>query len=335
MERIIIWGTGNGFLKYEDGVRERYEIIAFTGNQRPTDNFPYTSLYIEPEQISSMKYDKIMVASKQYFYTIQYQLVSEFKVPLEKIIPINRMPSLDSDLITKIYDSVKQYIDCNKSNQFLIRKEDMWLIADDYQENAGELHKHYFAQDIWAARKIIKKNPKNHFDIGSRLDGFIAHLLSGLERVNYIDIRPLPYQIDGLHFMKSDATNLENIPDNTIESLSSLHAVEHFGLGRYGDPIEPAACFKAMVAFQRVLAPGGRLYFAVPIGPEDKLCFNAHRIFKIETILKAFSALELVEFSIVDKESSNAILIEKSEISKISREIPNYSCGLFEFEKKM
>ncbi len=97
-----------------------------------------------------------------------------------------------------------------------------------------------------------------HLDVGSRLDGFIAHLLAFME-VEVIDIRPLNINVPGLRFTLGDATVLERKSDS-VESLSSLHAVEHFGLGRYGDSIDPEACFKAMRSFARVLKPGGVLY---------------------------------------------------------------------------
>jgi Caenorhabditis protein of unknown function, DUF268 len=85
---------------------------------------------------------------------------------------------------------------------------------------------------------------------------------------------------------------------NSVESLSSLHAAEHFGLGRYSDPIDLDACFKFMDSLQTVLAPAGRLYFSVPVGRE-RVEFNAHRVFSPLTILRRFSLLQLESFSFV------------------------------------
>ena len=104
----------------------------------------------------------------------------------------------------------------------------------------------YFWQDLWASRKIFENNPKEHYDIGSRIDGFIAHLASFRDNVFLIDIRPLPIDIPGVHFRQADATTLDGIEDNSIESISALCSLEHFGLGRYGDPIDPDASSKAM-----------------------------------------------------------------------------------------
>ena len=55
---------------------------------------------------------------------------------------------------------------------------------------------------------------------------------------------------------QGDMCRLE-FPSDSIPSISCLHAVEHVGLGRYGDPIDPEGCFTAMRELGRVVSPGG------------------------------------------------------------------------------
>jgi len=110
-------------------------------------------------------------------------------------------------------------------------------------------------------------------------------------------------------------------------SLSSLHAAEHFGLGRYSDPVNPLACFDFMHALQRVLAPGGRLYFSVPVG-RQRVEFNAHRIFAPQTIIDSFPKLHLISFSFV---GDDGCLYLDAELA--AAESCDYGCGLFEFTK--
>ncbi len=199
-------------------------------------------------------------------------------------------------------------------------------ILNDYWEQAGSASGHYFFQDLWAARKIYERRPTRHLDIGSRLDGFVAHVLSFMP-VEVIDIRPLATSVPGLSFIQSDATRLSDFADGSIDSLSSLHAIEHFGLGRYSDPIDPQACFLAMGALARVLKPGGRLYFSVPIGRE-RVEFNAHRVFAPQTILREFSQLRLVSFAGVDDAGDFKPDAKPDDFSGA-----RFSCGLFEFTK--
>lgn len=203
----------------------------------------------------------------------------------------------------------------------------------DYLCSAGNVDAHYFLQDIYAANYILKNGSSTHYDIGSRVDGFISHLLASpsLDSLTMIDIRPFPHQIDRLKFIQSDATNLSEIEDNSLASLSCLHAVEHFGLGRYGDAVDPQACFKAMKSFQRVVDKGGLLVLSVPISNKDECFFNAHRIFKPLTILTQFDEMKLVEFAYIH---DMCLCVEEGEEAtrKIGEHLYRfglYDCGIF------
>ncbi len=196
----------------------------------------------------------------------------------------------------------------------------------DRFETAGVASGHYFHQDLWAARKIYQARPSRHIDVGSRVDGFVAHLLTFMP-VEVVDVRALESTVDGLRFVQEDATDLSRFADGSLESISSLHAVEHFGLGRYGDLVDPDACFRAMRSLSRVLAPGGRLYFSVPVGAE-RVEFNSHRIFAPSTILQEFRALRLAGFSAVDDAGKMHHDADPQRFDAAW-----YACGLFEFTR--
>lgn len=219
-----------------------------------------------------------------------------------------------------------KYRAMNTSSSFRLNLLDIFPILSDRKDNAGVASGHYFHQDLWAAKKIFERHPSQHIDIGSRLDGFVSHLLVFMP-VTVVDIRRLESNLTGLRFLQDDATELRSISDNSVDSISTLHAAEHFGLGRYSDPIDPMACFKFMNALQRVLAPGGRLYFSVPIGRE-RVEFNAHRVFALKTILDSFSSLRLVSFSFVGDDGQ---IYEEVDTLKIPES--EFACGLFEFTK--
>jgi hypothetical protein len=210
---------------------------------------------------------------------------------------------------------------------FQFRWKDAFPILTDMKEGAGSSGGHYFHQDLWAARKIFERRPVSHLDIGSRMDGFITHLLVFMP-VTVIDIRPLTSNLRGLDFQQDDASELRGIASDSVDSISTLNVAEHFGLGRYTDPVDPMACFKFMKTLQRVVAPGGRLYFSVPVGRE-RVEFNAHRVFAPQTILSTFSELKLVSFSHVGDdgnfyENTDPLALPASEMA----------CGLFEFTKE-
>lgn len=115
--------------------------------------------------------------------------------------------------------------------------------------------------------------------------------------------------------------------DNSIPSLSCLHTVEHIGLGRYGDNIDPEGTKKACKELSRVLAKKGHLYFSAPIG-KNRICFNAHRIHLPDEILKYFKDLKLVSFSVVD---DDGIFFQNVDYRKFRN--LHYGCGMFLFRK--
>lgn len=244
-------------------------------------------------------------------------------------------------VITKIkqcISAVKLYRqDLKKYMQMSIADEEfrydkrykMPMLMDRYHA-AGNIDDHYFFQDMYMAREIYVANPEKHYDIGSRLDGFIAHLLSFRESVTMIDIRPLPYEIKGLEFMQGNAMELDKTCVECLDSLSSLHALEHFGLGRYGDPVNPSAWKISLQSMENAMKTGGRLYISVPIGPENRVYFNAHRVFEIHLIPENLKHCKLVKFAYINKGTIVEVPENEFETYKIS---DNYLCGLYIFEK--
>jgi SAM-dependent methyltransferase len=152
---------------------------------------------------------------------------------------------------------------------------------------------HYTHQDAWAAREVFRRRPGRHVDIGSRIT-FVAGV-AAFTPVTFVDLRPLDVEIPGLESVAGSVLALP-FADCSLESVSCLHVAEHIGLGRYGDPLDPDGTAKAALELQRVLAPGGALYFSLPVG-ERRTAFNAHRVHDPEEILGFFPELRLAAFS--------------------------------------
>jgi SAM-dependent methyltransferase len=226
----------------------------------------------------------------------------------------------------RFFRTLARYRAAHTSGPFPITAADLFPVLEDFEADAGQASGHYFFQDLWAARKIFERRPERHIDVGSRLDGFVTHLLTFMP-VTVMDIRPLTSNVPGLEFVRGDATNLAGLADESVDSVSSLSAIEHFGLGRYGDEVDPDGWHKAALALQRVLRADGRLYFSVPVGRE-RLCFNAHRIFSPKRILETFATLKLVSFAAVG--DSGQMLDGVTPEEAASQE---FACGLFEFTK--
>lgn len=203
---------------------------------------------------------------------------------------------------------------------------------DDRYMPSGKVMRHYFLQDLLIAQKIFEAEPRKHVDVGSRIDGFVAHVAS-FRDIEVFDIRPMQSTIANVTFRQIDFMKDLEAYAQYCDSLSCLHALEHFGLGRYGDEIDILGYVRGFENLTKMLKKKGTLYLSVPIGPE-RIDFNAHRVFNIETILSmAKPHYELLSFSYIDDENK---LHEGVDIGSavLSTNLGcYYGCGIFEFRK--
>ena len=183
---------------------------------------------------------------------------------------------------------------------------------------------HYFYQGAWLARRLASCAPSKHTDIGSSV--LTIGVLSAQVETVFVDFRPIQTNLSRLTPVAGNILSL-TFADNSIQSLSCLHVLEHIGLGRYGDTIDPLGSRKGAAELQRVLAPGGSLYLSLPVGRE-RVCFNAHRVHAPLSVLDMFPLLKLVEFSLVDDEGR---FLERRPVAEASQQ--EYACGLFILEK--
>lgn len=184
---------------------------------------------------------------------------------------------------------------------------------------------HYFYQGAWLARRLADRRPNAlHVDVGSSV--LTVSVLSAFAETAFVDLRPLGSRLGGLHCVAADIGQLPFAP-RSLDSLSCLHVIEHIGLGRYGDTVEPEGSVRAAAVLASLVAPGGRLYLSTPVGRE-RVCFNAHRVFSPETIAAMFGGLTLQEFSCVD----DAGRFHERVAPRTAAHF-DYGCGLFLFER--
>lgn len=150
----------------------------------------------------------------------------------------------------------------------------------------------YFYQDAWAFEHIVRKRPADHVDVGSH-HKFVA-LLSKVVPLTMVDIRPLSHPLDTISFRQGSILKLP-YEDASVSSVSSLCVVEHIGLGRYGDPLDPHGTGKAIEELKRIVKPGGDLYISVPLHDENRTYFNAHRAFSESYLRELFAPFKVVE----------------------------------------
>jgi SAM-dependent methyltransferase len=201
-----------------------------------------------------------------------------------------------------------------------------YLFPQIFDKNSAShtFDKHYVYMDRWAFKNLLADKPAEHVDVGSSIR-FLS-MASTVTKLKFVDIRPVKLDFDSFECIEGSILKMP-FADNSVASLSCLHVAEHIGLGRYGDPLDPNGTEKACKELERILAPGGRLYFALPVGKQATY-FNAHRVHNPKTILGYFPSLVLKEFSAVT-DAGRFIPFAKMEDFEQAR----YACGMFKFTK--
>ena len=201
-----------------------------------------------------------------------------------------------------------------------------YMVLSGYSKSAGTAKGHYFHQDLLVAQFIFAKKPKRHVDIASRLDGFVAHVATFRE-VEVVDLRPLNQsEHKNIKFLQSDFMKTPQI--GVTDSLSCLHAVEHFGLGRYTDPIDVNGHIKGIQNMVAMLSQGASLYLSVPIGKQDEVHFNAHRVFHVKTILNYSIIKDNMRLERFDFVDDNGFLHLNQNVDEVEKSI-KFCCGIY------
>lgn len=203
---------------------------------------------------------------------------------------------------------------------------------EDRYMASGSIPRHYFHQDLFVARKVFLAKPRKHVDVGSRIDGFVAHV-AAFRSIEVLDIRPSHKVVKNISFSQVDLMHLPREFREYCDSLSCLHALEHFGLGRYGDELNIEGHKLGFDSLKSMLTLNGVMYLSVPIGPE-RIDFNAHRVFSVKTILAlAGQDLRLLEFSYIDDAGEMHENVRLADESAQTSFGCYYGCGVFVFRK--
>jgi hypothetical protein len=203
----------------------------------------------------------------------------------------------------------------------------------DRSDDGGVASGHYFHQDLLVARRVFERMPERHLDVGSRVDGFVAHL-AVFREVEVLDIRPIESDVQNIVFRRDDLMNPSLGLTDYCDSLSCLHALEHFGLGRYGDPVDAEGYVKGFAGLRSLLKTSGILYLSVPIGP-SRVEFNGQRVFSIGRVISLYKDnFELLNFSYVDDAGDLRENVELTEERIDSNCDLIYGCGIFELKKE-
>jgi len=183
---------------------------------------------------------------KSTLIELHWFLASQFGLdPLRFILSLRGLPRFIRDWwqFLRVHGGLPGFVPC---------------LHDRFEE--GGTKSEYLWSDPAGARWIHDANPQRHVDVGSRVDGFVAHVASFRE-IEVFDVRPVTSRIPGIRFRQADLMDMVSLSTDGAEgycdSLPCLHAIEHFGQGRYGDPIDPRGYEQGLANMAVLLKPGG------------------------------------------------------------------------------
>ncbi|MDP2217465.1 MAG: DUF268 domain-containing protein [Methanolobus sp.] len=251
------------------------------------------------------------------------------KKRISQIYPIVLMYNcLKQMILTKKFKrefSIFKHMSSHNS-RFSIEWNDRYPCLNDATTNTG-FDRHYIFHTAWAARILAQTKPFEHIDISSSL--YFVSLVSAFIKIKFYDYRPANLNLTNLESEHADLTSLP-FRDASVSSLSCMHVVEHIGLGRYGDPMDPDGDIKAIREIKRVLSHEADLLFVVPIG-RPRIQFNAHRIYAYKQIVDFFRDFELKHFALIpDNPEDGGLILNATEQMADEQ---SYGCGCFWFEK--
>jgi len=111
-------------------------------------------------------------------------------------------------------------------------------------------------------------------------------------RVVGVDLRPFPLTHSNLRFFQGEFEEC-GFPEAEFDAVVAVSAVEHCGLGAYGESARERGDRRVVDEIFRVLKPGGRLLLTVPVGRAGETSW--YRVYDragLRTLLSRFDVLK-------------------------------------------
>jgi hypothetical protein len=232
---------------------------------------------------------------------IPSELVHEYtmngKIPILKWY-INGINDLNNQLWTK------EYLD-NFLNNFTSIKI----------KNGSHGVEPYPGAALWILKAIEKYN------INNKKVAVIGTLVPWIEAIllNFNNIvTTVEYNVPEVEYNNLNAISYWDFQktSNMYDCIITYSSVEHSGLGRYGDPLDPNGDIKTMQDIHKNLITNGILIWGAPVG-HDALVWNAHRIYgkiRMPVLFNGFRELEWID---VDKNSILNLDLNNNSINPV------------------
>ena len=124
---------------------------------------------------------------------------------------------------------------------------------------------------------------------------------AGASKIVTLDFTRKAYEqsdvLDWIHVQDYYNSVLKSEILEDFDSVASFSSIEHSGLGRYGDPLDPNGDIKAVQQVHCMLKNGGLFFLGLPASGDNSsyIEFNAHRVYGTKRLDKLFQGWHLIE----------------------------------------
>ncbi|KAI1697559.1 hypothetical protein DdX_18446 [Ditylenchus destructor] len=170
------------------------------------------------------------------------------------------------------------------------------------------------------ADSISVHHATKHHDIVGKVGAVIGSLtpwvevlclMNGAEHLFTVDYQKVDIGHPNVSFIHAlDLVKGRDMYFEAFDFVVSYSSIEHSGLGRYGDPIDPIGDLREMQKVRCIFKPGGLFFFSVPHGL-DTTGFNCHRSYGRIRLAMMFAGFELISVFKSDEGKPHEMTLEE------------------------
>lgn len=130
-------------------------------------------------------------------------------------------------------------------------------------------------------------------DIGSAGSVLPTVLAAMGNKVICLDMRNWPVEYKGVEILRGEVSTAD-IPEGSCDVITCVSALEHFGLGRYGDRHDVDGDFKGLARIRTWLKTEGVLILTLPYG-RPTVAYPAHRVYDESRLARLTEGLTVLD----------------------------------------
>jgi SAM-dependent methyltransferase len=182
-------------------------------------------------------------------------------------------------------------------------------LIGDVAEDPTEQISHYDAYAYWTAKKIAARGTGRLriLDVGS--PKMMNCILSASHDLTSLVLADCGDRLSGVRYITHDVSHRLPFDPGTFDVFTSSVALPLFGLGRYGDKLDPNCLVNLVAELSRVMSPDGDLVVSMSLG-RNVLNFNNSWFFDLATIKRLFAGWDVKDYLVDRASGTNRAKVE-------------------------